>query len=127
MNDKDLKKPFNIFVGRHGRIITCDLANKQIKVISPDGNDLLQSLITPIVTIVIHYRAWCNSLLLNLHLIVSTEVFCNAGVYQCDIGSKGSGDGPLTFLTGIAIDIINHIGHPCDYPLFGYLDGSSSV
>ena len=47
INDKHLKTPRNISVGSDGRIITCDFMDRPIKVLSPDGNDLLQSFSAP--------------------------------------------------------------------------------
>ena len=48
INDKHVKTPFNISVGgRDGRIITCDNHLKQVKVLSPDGNDLFHSFSAP--------------------------------------------------------------------------------
>lgn len=41
INDKDLKKTFNICVGSDGHIVTCEWADREIKVLSPDRNDLL--------------------------------------------------------------------------------------
>lgn len=41
INDKDLKKTFNICVGSDGHIVTCEWADRDIKVLSPDRNDLL--------------------------------------------------------------------------------------
>ena len=43
-------------------------------------------------------------------------------MHQYDIGYKGSGDGQLSFPIGLAVDKINHLGHPCGSPIFGHLD-----
>ena len=86
ISDKHLKKPFYISVGSDDRIITCNWEDKQIKVLSPDGNDLLQSFIAPECD----SDPWCSLYhqdtffvsYLRAHCV---KVFNNAGVYQYDI------------------------------------------
>ena len=43
INDEHLEIPFYMSVGFDGRIIVCDWKTKEIRVISPDGMQLLQS------------------------------------------------------------------------------------
>ena len=110
INDKHLKKPFNISVGSEGRIITCDWDGKQIKVLSPDGNDLLQSFSAPDCDSV----PWCvvyhqDTFFVSYPHAHCVKVFNNAGVYQYDIGCEGSGDGQLKFPTGLVIDKFNQL------------------
>ena len=47
ISDEQVKTPWYISVGSDGRIITCNVADKTIKVLSPDGEDLLQSFSAP--------------------------------------------------------------------------------
>ena len=110
INDKHLKKPYDISIGSDGRIITCDFGDKQIKVLSPDGNDLLQSFSAPDCD----YEPYCavyhhNTFFVSYRNANCVKVFSNAGVYQYDIGCEGSGDGQLKFPTGLVIDNFNQL------------------
>ena len=105
INDEHLKSPCNISVGSDGRIITCNWEDKQIKVLSPDGNDFIQSFIAPDCD----SDPWCavyhqNTFFVSYPDAHCVKVFNNAGVYQYDIGCEGSGDGQLGSLTGIVVD-----------------------
>ena len=110
INDKHLKDPRNISVGSGGRIITCDWADKQIKVLSPDGNDLLQSFSAPDCDskpcCVVYHQ---DTFFVYYPYADCVKVFNNAGVYPYDIGCEGSGDGQLKFPTGLVIDKFNQL------------------
>ena len=110
INDKHLKSPCNISVGSDGRIITCNWADKQIKVLSPDGNDLLQSFSAPDCDsnpcCVVYHQ---DSFFVSYPYADCVKVFNNAGVYQYDIGCAGSGDGQLRFPFGLVIDKFNQL------------------
>ena len=115
INDKHIKTPLNISVGSGGRIITCDCEDKNIKVLSPDGNDLLQSFIAPNCD----SQPWCavyhqDSFFVSYPLVHCVKVFNNTGVYLYDIGCEGSGDGQLMFPNGLFIDKFNQL-IVCDY------------
>ena len=110
INDKHLKNPFNISVESDGRIITCDSGDNKIKVLSPDGNDLLQSFSAPGCD----SRPWCavyhqDTFFVSYPYAHCVKVFNNAGVYQYDIGCDGSGDGQLSVPFGIVFDKFNQL------------------
>ena len=110
INDKHLKKPVNISVGSDGRIITSDFEDRQIKVLSPDGNALLQSFSAPGC----NYKPWCavyhqDTFFVSYPLVHCVKVFNNTGVYQYDIGCEGSGDGQLRGPFGLVIDKFNQL------------------
>ena len=110
VNNKRLKETINVSFGSDGCIITCDLNDKQIKVLSPDGNDLLQSFSAPDgdyapFSAVYHEDTFFVSYP-RAHCV---KVFNNAGVYQYDIGCEGSGDGQLKFPIGLVIDKFNQL------------------
>ena len=111
INDKHVKTPFNISVGgRDGRIITCDVKLKQVKVLSPDGNDLLHSFSAPAYV----SGPWCavyhqDTFFVSYPYAHCVKVFNNAGEYLHDIGCEGSGDGQLSCPTGLVIDKFNQL------------------
>ena len=110
INDKHLKTSCDIFVGSDGRIITCDFGVRQIRVLSPDGDDLLQSFSAPGCDSL----PWCavyhrDTFFVSYPHVHCVKVFNNAGVYQYDIGCKGSGDGQLSCPIGLVIDKFNQL------------------
>ena len=110
INDKHLKKPLHIFVGSEGRLTTCDLEDKQIKVLSPDGNDLLQSFSAPDCDSVPRCAVYHQGTFFVCYPHADcVKVFNNAGVYQYDIGCEGSGDGQLSCPAGLVIDKFNQL------------------
>ncbi|XP_068675723.1 E3 ubiquitin-protein ligase TRIM71-like [Montipora foliosa] len=110
INDKHLFMPVCLSIASDGRIIITDLLDGKINVLSPDGNDLLQSFSTsnydesPFYAIfhqdkffVSYYNAYC------------VKVFDKTGVYLHDIGRKGSSDGQFDGPFGLVIDEYNRL------------------
>ena len=110
INDKHLKKPHDISIGSDGRIITCDRDDNKIKVLSPDGNDLLQSFSVPDCGSLPYFAVYHqDTFLVSCFYAKCVKVFNNAGVYQYDIGCEGSGDGQLSRPIGLAVDKFNQL------------------
>ena len=110
ISDEHVKTPWYISVGSDGRIITCDCDDKTIKVLSPDGKNLLQSFSAPGCDA----EPWCvvyqqDKFFVSYPQANRVMVFNNAGEYLYDIGSKGSCDGQLWFPIGLAIDKFNRL------------------
>ena len=110
ITDEHVKVPWYISVRSDGRIIACDSNNKSIKVLSPDGKNLLQSFRAPDCDA----DPWCavyqqNKFFISYPNANRVMVFNNAGEYLYDIGSEGAGDGQLRFPTGLAIDKFNRL------------------
>ena len=110
ISDEHAKIPWYISIGSEGRIITCDWDDKAIKVLSPDGKNLLQSFSAPGCD----ERPWCvlyhqKKFFVSYCHAVRVMVFNNAGEYLYDIGSERSGNGQLRCPTGLAIDKFNRL------------------
>ena len=109
ISDKHNKVPWYISES-DGRIITCDFADKTIKVLSPDGKNLLQSFSAPgcdeAPYCVVYQQDKCFVSYSKANRVM---VFNNAGEYLYDIGSEGSGDGQFSAPTGLAIDKFNRL------------------
>ena len=110
ISDEHAKIPWHISIGSEGRIITCDWDDKAIKVLSPDGKNLLQSFSAPGCD----ERPWCvlyhqKKFFVSYCHAVRVMVFNNAGEYLYDIGSERSGNGQLRCPTGLAIDKFNRL------------------
>ena len=110
INDEHLKKPFHLSVASDGRIITCDKADNKIKVLSPDGNDLLQSFSAPDCD----SSPWCavyhqDTFFVSYPKANCVKVFNHTGMYVNDIGCTGSAGGQLRFPAGLIIDKFNQL------------------
>ena len=105
-----MKEPWYISVVSDGRIIICDWHDNRIKVLSPDGKNLLQSFSAPDCDAV----PLCAVYLQDKFFVSYPEahrvnVFNNVGEYLYDIGSKGCDDGQFSYPTGLAIDKFNRL------------------
>ena len=110
ISDEHVKTPWNISVVSDGRIITCDYDDKTIKVLSPDGKNLLQSFSAPgcdAEPVCAVYQQ--DKFFVSYPEADRVMVFNNAGEYLYDIGSEGSGDGQFSAPTGLAIDKFNRL------------------
>ena len=105
ISDEHVKTPWYISVGSDGRIITCDYDDKTVKVLSPDGKDILQSFRAPGCDaepwFVVYQQ---DKFFVSYPEANRVMVFNNAGEYLYDIGSEGTGDGQFSGPTGLAID-----------------------
>ena len=110
INHRQLNCPYDLSLGSDGHMLVCDWTDRNIKVLSPDGNNLLQSFIAPGCD----SRPCCavchqDTFFVSYPHAHCVKVFNNAGVYQYDIGCEGSGDGQLKFPTGLAVDKFNQL------------------
>ena len=108
INDKHLEQPEHLSLASDGRIIVCDLAGDKIKVLSPDGNDLLQSFVAPGCNSY-PYGAICHQdkYFVSYPDSHCVKVFDKTGKHLFDIGSEGSKDGLFRWPRGLIIDKYN--------------------
>ncbi len=91
-----------------GRMVVCDCGDKTVKVLSPDGTELLQSVRAPDCD-----ASPCSALYHQDMFYVSYElahcvkVFNSEGVYLYDIGTEGSAK--LYRPAGLAVDKFNNL------------------
>ena len=100
--------PFSVSVRDGGHMIVCDSGDKSVKVLSPDGTGLVQSLKGPHslhypTSAVYHENKFF--VLNNLHNYVT--VFNNEGLYLYDIGKEESVVGSLR--KSFTIDAFNNL------------------
>ena len=110
ISDEHVKIPSYVSVGSDGRIITSDGKDKTIKVLSPDGKNLLQSFSAPGCG----EEPFCavyqqDKFFVSYPLANRVMVFNNAGEYLYDIGREGSGDGQFGIPTYLVIDEFNRL------------------
>ena len=101
-----LKDAWCLSLASDGNIIVYDKGDRNIKVLSPDGAELLQSFIAN----------WADDIIYHQEMFFASDswddcvkVYNREGVFQYDIGSKGSGDGQLSYPYGLAIDKFNNL------------------
>ncbi|XP_068727003.1 E3 ubiquitin-protein ligase TRIM71-like [Montipora capricornis] len=110
INDKHLDYPFYLSIASDGHIIITEKGDKKINVLSPDGNDLLQSFSAPdcdkppFIAIYHQDKFFVSYLFPNC-----VKVFDKTGVYLHDIGCKGSNDGQFNGPRGLVIDKYNRV------------------
>ena len=108
ISNEHLIKPGTMTIASVGRMVVCDWGDNTVKVLSPDGPELLQSFRAPD----------CNSVpLLALYhqdmfyvcysLAGCVKAFDGEGVYLYDIGREGSGK--LSYPFGLAVDRFNNL------------------
>ena len=107
---KHLINPWSVSVGTDDHIIVCDKGDKSVKVLSPDGTELLQSFSTPDCDASPWFAVYHQDMFFvsygRAHCV---KAFTMEGVFLYDIGSEGSGDGQLSSPTGLAIDKFNNL------------------
>ena len=110
IGDEYLKHPWSVSVAHDGRIIVCDYGDKSVKVLSPDGTQLLQSFSAPDCDVRPLFAVYHQDMFfVSYGWAHCVKVFSKEGVFLYDIGSEGSGDGQLDHPDGLAIDKFNNL------------------
>ena len=100
ITNKHLKEPDYLTIARDGRMVVCDRGDNTIKVLTPDGSQLLLTISDP-------HCAWlCYAV---FHHDVFVKVFSKDGVLMNSIGTPGSGDGHLSGPVGLTIDRFSNL------------------
>ena len=110
ITNKHLKDPIRVSVGRDGHLIVCDLGDKTIKVLSPDGTELFQYFSAPDCDW-LPWFAVCHQekFFVSCYSADSVKVFNKEGVFLYNIGSKGSGDVQFSCPVGLAVDTFGRL------------------
>ena len=110
IKDEHLGFPLYLSVGFDDRIIACDWKNNEIRLLSPDGMQVLQSFRASdcdesLYCVVYHQdRFFVSDAEANC-----VKVFSKEGKFLYNIGSEGSGDGQLNGPAGLAFDKFNNL------------------
>ena len=110
INNEHLQGMIRMSVGNDGSIIACHWTNKEIRVISPDGMQLLQSFRASDCD----HSLWCAIYHQERFFVSDAQancikVFSKEGKLLYNIGSEGSGDGQLLHPVGLVIDKFNNL------------------
>ena len=110
INDKHLDNPRHLSIASDGRIIITDRSDKKIKVLSPDGNDFLQSFSAPDCDESPFYAIYHqDKFFVSYYSANCVKIFDKTGVYLHDIGCKGSSDGQFNSPCELVIDKYNRL------------------
>ena len=109
---KQIIKPHHVFVktDADGHVVVCDEGDKKIKVLSPDGKELLQSFGAPDCDVFPSFACFHNEMFFVSYMRAHcVKVFNKEGTFLYDIGSQGSGVEQLRFPEGVAVDAFNNL------------------
>ena len=104
------KDPHSVSVARDGRVIVCDNGDALVKVLSPNGEALLQSFGDPYEygspSFAIHHQ---DKFFVSFGEKHCVSVFNVSGTFLYDIGAQGDTDEKLNAPLGLAIDKFNNL------------------
>ena len=101
---KHLKVPHSLTIARDGRMVVCDWGDNAVKVLTPDGLQLLITISDPDRACPCYSVDHKDIFVVSYPLTNSVKVFSGDGVFLYGIGTSGSGDGQLNRPRGLAID-----------------------
>lgn len=102
--------PLGVFVKADGDVIVCDGGDQKVKVLSPDGLELLQSIQAPNRTESPEFACYHHDMFFVSYLWAhSVKVFSKEGVFLHDIGNKRCGEVQLTHPVGLAVDAFDNL------------------
>ena len=109
ITNKHLKGPFHLTIARDGRMVVCDVGDNTVKVLSPDGTQLLLTIsdsdhVRP-STAVSHQDIF----IVSYYSRHNVKVFSSDGMFLYNIGTHGSGDGQLYNPVGLAVDRFSNL------------------
>ena len=105
-----LINPFSVSVTTDGHLIVCNMGDMSVKVLSPDGTELVQSLFAPdcdeFPWFAVYHQDMFFVSYVRAHCV---KVFSKEGVFLYDIGEEGSGDGQFIQPGELTIDKFNNL------------------
>jgi len=108
LSHKHLIKPVSMSIASDGRMLWCDQGDNTVKVLSPDGTELLQSLRCPgwdeYPRCALRHQ---NRFFLSYHKAQCVQVLNNEGEFLYDFGTAGPGE--LDCPIGLAVDKFNNL------------------
>ena len=106
ITNEHLMNVWRLSVAPDGNIIVYDAGDGKIKVLSPNGSELLQSFSADIPGDIIYHQ---EMFFLSFLLEDVVKVYNKKGVFLYDIGGEGFGGGKLNCPCGLAIDKFNNL------------------
>ncbi|KAL9984430.1 hypothetical protein ACROYT_G006719 [Oculina patagonica] len=113
-NDR-LKSPWALSIARNDCMIVCDSGDKAVKVLSPDGAEVLQSFSAPDCDESPWFAVFHQDMFfVSYDGVHCVKAFSKEGLFLYDIGSEGPRARQLKGPFGFAVDRFNNL-IVCDY------------
>ena len=109
ITNKHLKEPFRLTIARDGRMVVCDWGDNTVKVLSPDGTQLLLTIGDADPTRPRFAVSQQDIFVVSYYHVHNVKVFSNDGVCLYNIGTPESGDGQLNCPAGLAVDRFSNL------------------
>ena len=109
ITNKRLEKPSRLTIARDGRIVVFDWGDDTVKVLSPDGTQLLFTVCDPDHGMPVSAVSHQDIFVVSYYLVNKVKVFSKDGVFLYNIGTYGSGDGQLYKPIGLAVDSFSNL------------------
>ncbi|KAL9984456.1 hypothetical protein ACROYT_G006749 [Oculina patagonica] len=110
IKNKHLNVLMSLSLASDGKMVACDWGDRTIKVLSPDGTELLRCFTAPDCRESLYSAIYHQDMFFaSYHGAHFVKVFNKEGVFLYDIGSEGSGNGQLSWPRGIAVDKFNNL------------------
>lgn len=108
INNKTLNSPFSLTIALDGCMIVCDTGDKSVKVLSPDGTEMLQSF-SALDCDNSPWEAVCfqDMFFVSYPTAGCVKTFNNDGDFLYDIGNGG--EGQLSKPRGLAVDVFGNL------------------
>ena len=107
--NKHLKKPVRVTIARDGRMVVCDDSDNTVKVLSPDGTQLLLTISDPDHAEPVFAISHQDIFVVSYFLRDNVKVFSKDGVFLYSIGTLRSGHGQLYYPAGLAVDSFSNL------------------
>ena len=112
--NKYLKTPFRLTIPRDGRMMVCDRGDNTLKVLSPDGKQLLLTICDPDRAPPSFAISHQDIFVVSYHWNDNVKVFSKDGEFLHSIATLGSDDGQLGHPVGLAGDSFSNLV-VCDF------------
>ena len=109
ITNKHLKKPFRLTIARDGRMVVCDTRDDTVKVLSPDGTQLILTIRDPDHEEPHSAVSHEDLFVVCYDLVDKVKVFSNEGLFLHSIGTPGTGDGQLGNPTDLSVSSFSNL------------------
>ena len=107
--NKHLEKPFRLTIARDGRMVVCDDGDNTVKVLTPDGRQLILTIRDSDHARPFSAVSHQDIFVVSYYSRHNVKVFSNDGVCLYNIDTHGSGDGQLHCPAGLAVDRFSNL------------------
>ena len=109
ITNKHLKEPYRLTIARDGRMVVCDWGDNTVKVLSPDGTQLILTIRDSDHAIPNTAVSHQDIFVVSYHKVDNVKVFSNDGMFLYNMGTHKSGDGQVLYPAGLAVDSFSNL------------------